>query len=69
MDASTRAVCSSNPVVGNIVIVQNFTVEKTEIKNKRSAVVGAQLVDQSLPTPEVCSSNPVIGKLNIHYIL
>ena len=69
MDASTRAVCSSNPVVGNIVIVQNFTVEKTEIKNKRSAVDGAQLVDQSLPTPEVCSSNPVIGKLNIHYIL
>ena len=27
-----------------------------------AAVVVAQLVEQSLPTPEVCSSNPVIGE-------
>ena len=33
------------------------------------AVVVAQLVEQSLPTPEVRSSNPVIGKIYIEHLL
>ena len=33
------------------------------IKNNTTwAVVVAQLVERSLPTPEVCGSNPVIDK-------
>ena len=33
------------------------------------AVVVAQLVERSLPTPEDRSSNPVIGKIYIEYLL
>ena len=34
-----------------------------KLPNRRSwAVVVAQLVEWSLPTPEICSSNPVIRK-------
>ena len=32
-------------------------------------VVVAQLVEQSLPTPEVRGSNPVIGKIYLYYQL
>ena len=32
------------------------------------AVVVAQLVEWSLPTPEVCGSNPVIGK-DLYFLL
>ena len=31
--------------------------------NAVAAVVVAQLVERSLPTPEFCGSNPVIGKI------
>ena len=30
------------------------------------AVVVAQLVERSLPTPEICSSNPVSGKIDMY---
>ena len=33
------------------------------------AVIVAQLVDQSLPTPEIRNSNPVIGKIYIERLL
>ena len=32
-------------------------------------VIVAQLVDQSLPTPEIRNSNPVIGKIYIERLL
>ena len=38
-------------------------------KKFAGAVVVAQLVEWSLPTPKVRSLNPVIGKLHIAYIL
>ena len=45
------------------VLPQN---ESSILKEFRSwAVVVAQSVEQSLPTPEVCGSNPVIGKFYI----
>ena len=40
--------------------------EKVQFKRKDAmAVVVAQLVDRSLPTPEVRGSNPVINKIYI----
>ena len=45
-------------------------VQLKRIKNNTTwAVVVAQLVERSLPTPEVCCSNPVIGKPYITYLL
>jgi len=35
--------------------------------NAVAAVVVAQLVERSLPTPEVRSSNPVIGKIYVAF--
>ena len=32
-------------------------------KLQKLAVVVAQLVERSLPTPEICGSNPDIGKI------
>ena len=45
------------------VVTKNFN------NNIVVAVVVAQLVEQSLPTPKVHGSNPVIGKiLYLHYV-
>ena len=41
-----------------------------QVKHSRNgAVVVAQLVERSLPTPEVRGSNPVIGKIYIEHCL
>ena len=40
-----------------------------ETKIGNVAVVVAQLIERSLPTPWVRSSNPVIGKIYIEHLL
>ena len=46
-------------------ILHSLKIKMEEKKKNGWAVVVAQLVERSLPTPEVCRLNPDIGKLYI----
>ena len=45
--------------------LHSLKIKMEEKKKNGWAVVVAQLLEQSLPTPEVCRLNPDIGKLYI----
>ena len=50
-------------------MIQSLVVSGSTKTVEICAVVVAQLVERSLPTPEVRESNPVIGKLYIECLL